>query len=143
VRFQPILAPLSHWQAAGLHQSREGLRTERGGTPPSGIPGPPLPRSSSPLSSLDPAQTPRINSRIKTQVDQLIWWFCQDSVSPRSGKTSPQSGLIPLGRRGVDPLLGTSKRSSIGQGLPRRGEDNCNNSSVSMCVNERLEFVAP
>jgi hypothetical protein len=35
-----------------------------------------------------------------------------------------------------DPLLGTSERSSTGQGLPQEGEDDCNNFSVNVCVNE-------
>jgi hypothetical protein len=71
-------------------------------------------------------------------VDQLTWQSYPDLVSATPGKISPQSGPIPLGRRAADPFPGTSERSSTGQGLLQDWrKDNCNNFSVSVCVNEQ------
>jgi hypothetical protein len=93
VRSQPT-GPLSHQPEAGLHWSREGHGTERGGVPPDGIPGPSSPWCPNSLSSLDPAWTPKRNGpthlAVLTRLGKHHPW-----------KISPKSDPIPLDGRGV------------------------------------------
>jgi hypothetical protein len=112
VRFQPT-GPLCHQLVAGLHRSREGHGTERGGAPPDGILGPPSPWCPNSLSSLDPAWTPRRSGSTHL------------AVSPRLGKhhpreISPKSGPVPLDGRGA-------------WSTPRKLQEEFHRSSVRFC----------
>jgi hypothetical protein len=151
-RFQPT-GPLCHQPAAGLHRSREGHRTEWGGAPPDGIPGSPSPWCPNSLSSLDPAWTPRSGPTHLAVLSGLGKHHPQE--------ISPKSGPIPLDGRGPWSTPGnlreefhrSSVRSSptgrkgslihsreLPRGVPQvrdfsqRGEENCYNFGVNVCV---------
>jgi hypothetical protein len=85
--------------------------------PPNGIPGPPLPQSFSPLSSVAP-------TGLEGEVDQLTWQYHLDPVSPW-GKVNPQSVPLHWADGESDQLPGISERNSAGQGLlQKRGRKN-------------------
>jgi hypothetical protein len=109
VRHQPVW-PLEPLAVGWTAPSREGLGTKWDVVPPDGIPGPPSPQNSNPLSSLDP-------TGLHGEVDQLAWSFCLDLVSlslPLPGKSALSQVPSHWVEVEFDQLLGTSKRSSAG-----------------------------
>jgi hypothetical protein len=85
---------------------------------------------------------------LQGEVDQLIWQSCLDWVSTTPGKSILSQVLSHWTEGELDPLPGTSKKSSTGQRiLQEGGKENCNNFGVSVCVcirpRFRLQFVAP
>jgi hypothetical protein len=84
--------------------------------PPDGILGPPSPRSSKPLCSLDLIWTPRRSRPTHLAVLSRL------SKPPMLGKSVLSQALSHWAKGEFDPLLGTSKRSSTVQGLPQKGE---------------------
>jgi hypothetical protein len=69
---------------------------------------------------------------LQGEVDQLIQQSLPDWVSTIPGKSVQSHVLSHWMERELDPLPGTSERSSTGQGiLQEGGKENCNNFGVS------------
>jgi hypothetical protein len=65
-------------------------------------------------------------------VDELIWQSHPDWINTIPRK-SVQNQVPSHGTEGeLDPLPGTSERSSTGQGILQEEEENCNNFVVSV-----------
>jgi hypothetical protein len=126
VRFQPT-GPLCHQLVSGLHQSREGHGTERGGVPPDGILGPPLPRCPNSLSSLDPAWTPRRSGPTHLAVPSRLGKYHPQEISPKSGP-------LPLDGRGAWSTPGNLQEEFHRSGTSPRGGKKSVITSVWMCV---------